>query len=156
MHSMRVAERDLNPWIICSPGGRIESCHCDCVAGLGEACSHVGALLFHAEFIQRKKNDASVTDVPAYWKRGSKKVVSPQKMSAIPFVNAKTAYVKPKPSFKKPIKINRTLPEKVEVRVKPRLIQFHGEFHENLERVKFINQSFSLDSFFNLNVEVRS
>ncbi|KAK4875859.1 hypothetical protein RN001_012281 [Aquatica leii] len=46
LHSQRLNERCLTPWIIANEDGVIQCGHCDCVAGLGEACTHVCALLF--------------------------------------------------------------------------------------------------------------
>ncbi|XP_013401791.1 uncharacterized protein LOC106167536 [Lingula anatina] len=65
-HSMRIREKPLEPWIIISSGG-INSAHCTCMAGLGEACSHISAVLFAVEAWTKVRKEASVTDVPAYW-----------------------------------------------------------------------------------------
>lgn len=90
--------------------GNIEYCHCTCIAGLGGACSHAAAILFYAEYIEKKKNDTSITDVPAYWKKGPKKNnMSPKKMSEIPFQNAKTMYTKSKTKAKKQLNINKNI-----------------------------------------------
>jgi len=45
MHSMRLNEKLLKPWVIADADGTIISAHCDCVAGVGETCTHVGALI---------------------------------------------------------------------------------------------------------------
>lgn len=47
--------------------GSVNSAHCTCMAGLDECCSHVAAMLFILESASRAKQEASVTDVPAYW-----------------------------------------------------------------------------------------
>ena len=47
--------------------GSVDSAHCTCMAGLDECCSHVAAMLFILESASRAKQEASVTDVPAYW-----------------------------------------------------------------------------------------
>lgn len=44
MHSQRLNEKYLSPWIIAKVDGQIECSHCDCVAGLGEVCTHVAAV----------------------------------------------------------------------------------------------------------------
>lgn len=61
-----MSEKPLRPWIVFNKENEIECAHCDCVAGLGESCSHVAALLFALE---KAHTDAtqSVTDVLAYW-----------------------------------------------------------------------------------------
>ncbi|XP_013399038.1 uncharacterized protein LOC106165379 [Lingula anatina] len=66
-HSMRIREKPLEPWVIVSNKGDIRSGHCTCMAGLGEACSHIATLLFAAETWTKIRQEASVTDVPAYW-----------------------------------------------------------------------------------------
>lgn len=39
--------------------------HCICMPFLGEACTHIGALMFYVE--QKVQNKESVTSLPAYW-----------------------------------------------------------------------------------------
>ena len=45
-HSQGLNEKPLTPWIISMADGKILAAHCDCVAGVGEACSHVASLLW--------------------------------------------------------------------------------------------------------------
>ncbi|XP_018014535.1 uncharacterized protein LOC108671493 [Hyalella azteca] len=66
MHSMRLNEKLLKPWIIADADGTIISAHCDCVAGVGETCTHVGAVLFKVDAIVRCREKTTVTGVPAY------------------------------------------------------------------------------------------
>lgn len=69
MHSQRLQQQPStpwNPWIIADPDGSIFSTHCDCVAGLGETCSHVGALLFAIDDAVRSRDVKTVTSVKAY------------------------------------------------------------------------------------------
>ena len=47
--------------------GTIESTHCDCMAGLGECCSHVAALLWALEAAVRLRETKTPTQVTAYW-----------------------------------------------------------------------------------------
>ena len=115
---MKLNEPDLMAWVICSTTGTVESCHCSCVTGLGESCSHVAALLFYCESIEREKNDTSVTEVPAYWVKRSKKPISPKVMSEIPTCNAIAVYTKKKTCQKKSLDrhINKKkLPKKIQV-----------------------------------------
>ncbi|KAK7101771.1 hypothetical protein V1264_020101 [Littorina saxatilis] len=46
LHSQRLNEPALSPWIIATSDGNILSAHCTCMAGVGETCTHVGALAF--------------------------------------------------------------------------------------------------------------
>eukprot|EP00795_Rhopilema_esculentum_P010025 gene10025-18655_t len=49
MHSQRINEEFLRPWVAASDDGTILCAHCNCMARLGESCSHIGALLFKVE-----------------------------------------------------------------------------------------------------------
>ena len=39
----------VNTWVMCQHDGTVETGHCICMAGLGEVCSHVAAILFYLE-----------------------------------------------------------------------------------------------------------
>ncbi|KAL2077859.1 hypothetical protein ACEWY4_027363 [Coilia grayii] len=67
MHSQRLSQPPLTPWVILAPSGEVVSAHCTCMAGVAESCTHVGALLFKVEASVRLKEQATVTDEPAYW-----------------------------------------------------------------------------------------
>ncbi|ROI59877.1 hypothetical protein DPX16_0526 [Anabarilius grahami] len=45
MHSQRLNEPPLKPWVIVSSAGKVECAHCTCMAGVAETCTHVGALV---------------------------------------------------------------------------------------------------------------
>ena len=45
-HSQSISAQALKPWFAAEKGGMVICAHCTCMAGLGEACSHVSALLF--------------------------------------------------------------------------------------------------------------
>ena len=47
--------------------GSVSSAHCTCMAGLAEACSHIGAVLFCLEACARTRKDSTPNDLPAYW-----------------------------------------------------------------------------------------
>ena len=57
----------LLPWIIAECNGIIRAGHCNCIVGLGESCSHIGAMLFAIEAAVKIRNSSSVTDQPPYW-----------------------------------------------------------------------------------------
>ncbi|KAK7899651.1 hypothetical protein WMY93_020504 [Mugilogobius chulae] len=67
MHSQRLNEPPLKPWVIVSIAGRVECAHCTCMAGVAETCTHVAALLFKVEATVRIRGTKTVTDEPAYW-----------------------------------------------------------------------------------------
>lgn len=51
----------LNAWVLCENEGYVLCAHCSCMAGLGEACSHVGAVLFAIEEFVRLDEEAATT-----------------------------------------------------------------------------------------------
>ena len=67
MHSQRLSEAPLLPWIISKLNGEIICGHCNCMAGLAEVCTHVAALLFWVEISVKIRESSTVTDKPAYW-----------------------------------------------------------------------------------------
>ena len=60
-------EKPLTPWIAAEENGRIIAAHCDCMAGLGESCSHVASLLFAIESGVQIRESMTVTQKSAYW-----------------------------------------------------------------------------------------
>ena len=52
--------------------------HCSCMAGIGEACSHIAALLFTAEANTQVKSQLSCTSLPCLW--------LPPSLQKIPYV----------------------------------------------------------------------
>lgn len=67
MHSQRLSEPPLTAWVILKSSGEVSSAHCTCMAGVAESCTHVGALLFKVEATVRCRENATVTERPAYW-----------------------------------------------------------------------------------------
>ena len=45
-HSQKLNDPQLKPWVMVKTDGIILGAHCNCVAGFGECCSHVAAILF--------------------------------------------------------------------------------------------------------------
>lgn len=48
-HSQAISPQPLEPWLLVKQDGMVKAAHCTCMAGLGEACSHIGTLLFYLE-----------------------------------------------------------------------------------------------------------
>ncbi|WAR27015.1 hypothetical protein MAR_012719 [Mya arenaria] len=65
LHSQRLNEKPLRPWIIAERDGPIIAGHCTCMAGLGETCTHVASLLFCIEAVVKLRESRTVTEVPA-------------------------------------------------------------------------------------------
>ena len=57
----------LSPWVVVEQSGNIMAAHCNCMAGLGESCSHIGAILFYVEFAVRVRDSKTCTEEKAYW-----------------------------------------------------------------------------------------
>ena len=73
--------------------GDVYSAKCNCVAGLGEACNHVAALLFFMEDAAKKKIkklpcELSKTSVAMKWNQPSKKHVDPSRLEDLSFAKA--------------------------------------------------------------------
>jgi hypothetical protein len=62
-----MSDKPLVPWVIAAENGRIITGHCNCMAGLGESCSHVASLLWAIESGVRARDSLTVTQKKAYW-----------------------------------------------------------------------------------------
>ncbi|KAK7092303.1 uncharacterized protein [Littorina saxatilis] len=92
LHSQKLNEASLTPWLIASAdGSKIESAHCTCTAGVGETCSHVGALAFALESFTQARERTTCTGVSNCWKvpQGIKGVL-PTPTYNIDFTSAKS------------------------------------------------------------------
>lgn len=56
-HSYRLNLTPLKCWLAVDKTGVILSGHCNCMAGLGEVCSHVAAVMFLLDAWGRKSAD---------------------------------------------------------------------------------------------------
>ncbi|KAK4885293.1 hypothetical protein RN001_001564 [Aquatica leii] len=65
-HSQRMNQPPLKVWIIAEKDGSIRNGHCTCMAGVGEACSHIAAILYYLEYINTNSLHLSCTDVKAH------------------------------------------------------------------------------------------
>ena len=66
-HSQRLAAPPLKVWVATKQQGEVLCAHCSCMAGLGEACSHIAALLFAAETNTQLKGQFASTSLPCNW-----------------------------------------------------------------------------------------
>jgi len=66
-HSYAMTTSPLQPWVILQKCGAVACGYCTCMVGLGETCSHVGALLFWLEYTIRKREEQSSTSGPNQW-----------------------------------------------------------------------------------------
>ena len=90
-HSQRMSEQSLQPWIIVQRDGQVLCAHCTCMAGIGEVCSHVGAILFYIDCQVKRRENKTVTDEKAYWMLPSSiNKVASKSVQEIDFTSAKT------------------------------------------------------------------
>ncbi|XP_054720573.1 uncharacterized protein LOC129230197 [Uloborus diversus] len=73
-HSQRLSEKPLSPWFLANRQGVIQSAHCTCMAGLGESCTHIAALMFFVQYTVLKREEKSVTSIEQYWGKPKKSV----------------------------------------------------------------------------------
>ena len=77
-HSQKLSAPFLYQWITLENSGAILCAHCTCMAGLGEVCSHVAAVLFLMEANTKINANTSCTSFPCYW--------LPPAMQSVPYV----------------------------------------------------------------------
>ena len=88
-HSQRLSTSPVIAWVAAEKTGMIICAHCDCMAGLGEACSHISAILFTLHANSEVRKTISSTSVPCYWLPPSFKDVPFASISDIDFKNPK-------------------------------------------------------------------
>ena len=66
-HSQRLNDTPLKCWMIIEENGEVCCAHCNCMAGLGEVCTHVAAVLFYIETLSRLEGVRSCTDGQCAW-----------------------------------------------------------------------------------------
>ena len=66
-YSQKVSTTLLKPWLAVKMDGVILFGHCTCMAGLGEACSHIAALLFALEANTQCQKRTSCISLPCSW-----------------------------------------------------------------------------------------
>ena len=66
-HSQTLSASPLKVWVCCKLDGEVMAAHCTCMAGCGEACSHIAAILFAAEANTIVKQQLSCTSLPCTW-----------------------------------------------------------------------------------------
>ena len=76
--SQRISEKKC-PWACLNKtDGSVKCAHCDCMAGLGEACSHIAALLFKIEAaVKLGLTAASSTSKACQWNATYRQSVDP-------------------------------------------------------------------------------
>ncbi|XP_048023246.1 uncharacterized protein LOC125253351 isoform X1 [Megalobrama amblycephala] len=94
-HSQRSSETPLKTWIIAKEAGEVIAAHCNCMAGLSESCSHVGAVLFSIEVGVKMRDSASCTTEQCKWLMPSHvKKIPAAPVALIDFSSAKAKKIK--------------------------------------------------------------
>ena len=63
-HSQMLSAPPLKTWVALNQTGEVMCAQCTCMAGIGEACSHIAALLFAAEANTQAKQQFTSTSLP--------------------------------------------------------------------------------------------
>ena len=66
-HSLKLSVPPVRSWVVAKKEGTVAMGHYTCMAGLGEACFHIGALLFTLEANTRYKQSLSCTSLSCSW-----------------------------------------------------------------------------------------
>ena len=91
MPSQRLNDNPHMPWVVINlKGTSVETAHCTCMAGLGESCSHIGALLFKLEAaIRAGFTKKACTDAACTWNQDFVKKIKPDKIAIIKLYSQK-------------------------------------------------------------------
>ena len=73
------SKEPLKPWILIKSSGSVVCGHCTCMAGQGETCSHVGAVLYWVETRVRIREQTSCTSKENTW-------IMPMAVKDIPYL----------------------------------------------------------------------
>ena len=66
-HSQSLSLPPLKPWVAINQSGVVVCAHCNCMAGNGEACSHLASLLFTVKANTQIKEQFSCISLPCSW-----------------------------------------------------------------------------------------
>ena len=91
-HSQRLGDPPLRPWISIKLDGEVVCAHCTCIAGVGEACSHIGATLFALETSIKLLKNTACTSMPCEWLRTSAQKIEYAEGASIEFVSPRRKF----------------------------------------------------------------
>jgi len=93
-HSQRARDTPLKSWIFSKESGEVITAHYDCMAEIGECCSHVGAILFAVEAVCRMRDSTTCTQEKSQWLMpGYVKDIPYAPVQEIDFTSAKKKHV---------------------------------------------------------------
>lgn len=88
-HSQSLSAAPVKAWVAVENVGTILCAHCTCMVGLGEACSHMAAILFVLDANSHFKESQSCTSLPCSWLPPSFKTVPYATIADIDFSTPK-------------------------------------------------------------------
>ena len=87
-HSQRLTVPAVKVWVATKNDGEVMCAHCSCMAGLGESCSHIAALLFAVQTNTELKGQFACTSLPCSWLPSSFRTVPFAEIAKIDFSSA--------------------------------------------------------------------
>ncbi|XP_049519692.1 uncharacterized protein LOC125944013 [Dermacentor silvarum] len=87
-------DKPFEPWLLAKEDGEIVNAHCTCKAGLGEACSHIAALLFYIEVVVRMRDGKACTDEENAWLPPYVRHLEGKRCSDVDFASARAKKVR--------------------------------------------------------------
>ena len=66
-HLQRLSVPHVKTWVAAEKGGAVVCAHCNCMAGLGEACSYIAAILFTLNANVQARKSLSYASVLCSW-----------------------------------------------------------------------------------------
>jgi hypothetical protein len=76
--SQAIHNEQHKAWVLCKKSGEIMSGGCLCMAGLGQSCSHIGAIMWKVQYaVSKNWTGAACTDQPQTWNKGTSRNVTP-------------------------------------------------------------------------------
>ena len=91
-HSQRLGDPLLRPWISIKLDGEVLCAHCTCMAGVGEACSHIGATLFALETSITLLKNTACTSMPCEWIRPAAQKIEYAEGASIDFISPRRKF----------------------------------------------------------------
>ncbi|KAG0439811.1 hypothetical protein HPB47_016523 [Ixodes persulcatus] len=89
-HSQSFREKLLQPWLLVKPDGEVLLAHCTCMAGLGEAYSHIVSILFYLEAVIKSREELTCTDKENAWLPPQLQTLEGQPVAKIDFASSRT------------------------------------------------------------------
>ncbi|XP_075556867.1 uncharacterized protein LOC142588943 [Dermacentor variabilis] len=89
LRSQSLSEKPLHPWLLVKEDGLVQAAHCTCKAGLGEACCHIGAILFYIQAVVQRRDGQACTDKENAWLPPPVRSLEAKPVSGVSFSSSK-------------------------------------------------------------------